>query len=195
MQRFYLVPIETVGSARGPKYFAWRFDPDPPGLASAWSLMDYGFMPSGLIFCPDVIASDHTFLAAQSDVYDFPEVLNVTISDRTAMDAFFEAISIPTDWLTAGSTYLEFLRKMAGMFQFNQRYNGISGGHSIFENGRTLESNWNSLSAQEQSWFLQTSVSFGGPASIPGNPKLRSLTKQAGDLWGETPFLLGGVTF
>ena len=40
--RFYILPIKRVGTTRGPKYFSWRYDPDPPGITCPWSMKDYG---------------------------------------------------------------------------------------------------------------------------------------------------------
>ena len=159
-------------------------------------MMDYGFLPYALLLAIDIAPADDTFLSAQADVYAWPLVLTPAISDRTAINTFFEAINIPTDWLTASNTYLEFLRQMAGLFQFNQRYGTISGANqSLLGNGVTLETRWGQLSAQQQTWFNQTITSFGYIYTVSGNPKLRTLAKQAGDLWGSQPFYLGGIQF
>ena len=81
------------------------------------------------------------------------------------------------------------------MFQFNQRYNGISGGHSIFENA-TLETRLRQMTAEEQAWFLATVESFGfDPALVDLNAKLRLLVRQAGDYWIGQSFYLGGMAF
>lgn len=200
LQKFYIVPVEQVGSARGPEYFVWRFDANPPSIDAIWSMMDYGFMPYGLVYVADITQPDHDALILHADVYSFPDNLDAPITDPN-IDLFFEAISIPSDWLTPSTTYRELLRYTAGMFQFNQAYAGISASatgqiHSIFDNGRTLESNWNSLSATEKAWFNAAIQQMQpGAPSVNGNPKLRSLAKQAGDLWGARPFYLGGFEF
>ncbi len=191
----YTLPIERAGNQRGPKYFRWRYDPDPPGIACTWTMMDYGFIDVALLAAIDIVPTDDTFLRAQSDIYAWSAVLTVAISDRTQIDTFFEAINIPTDWLTPANTYLEFLRQMAGLFQFNQRYAGLSGGASLLGGTATLDTQWNSLTAQQQAWFNQTIASFGYTYSVTGNPRLRTLAKQVGDLWGAQPFYLGGIQF
>jgi len=192
----YILPIERnlAGTQRGPKYFFWRFDPDPPGIQGGWAMMDYGFLDYALLVS-NLSDADHAFLLAQPDVYSFPQDLNAQISDGPVITAFFEAINIPTDWLTPSTTYLEFLRQMAGLFQFNQRYGGISNGQSLLGNGVTLDNNWNNLSQQQKQWFNQTIASFGYIFNVTGNPKLRALAKQAGDLWGAQAFYLGGIQF
>lgn len=197
--RFYLAPIEQVGNYRGPKYFSWRFDPDPPALIDAgWSMMDYGFLPYALILA-DVDAGQHSTLSAQADVYAFPENLDQPVTDP-AIDAFFEAVNIPTDWLTPSTTYRELLRQTAGMMQFNQRYGGIyteryGGNHSIFDTA-TLSTRLRQMSSQEQEIFLATVESFGfDPQLVNVNSQLRLLVRQAGDFWAGMPFYMGGIEF
>jgi hypothetical protein len=87
------------------------------------------------------------------------------------------------------------MRQTAGMMQFNQRYGGISGGHSIFENA-TLSTRLRQMTAEEQAWFYQTVQSFGfDPTQINDNFQLRLLVRQAGDFWAGQDFILGGVPF
>ncbi len=191
----YVLPIERAGNQRGPKYFPWRHDPDPPGINCLWAMMDYGFIDYGLLLAFSILPADEAFLAAQADVYAWPSNLSVAINDRARIDIFFETISVPTDWLTPANTYLQFLRQMAGLFQFNQRYGTLSGGQSILGGGVTLDTQWNSLTSQQQAWFNQTIASFGYTYTVSGNPKLRTLAKQAGDLWGAQPFYIGGYQF
>jgi len=201
MQRFYLVPIETnvVGGTqyRGPKYFGpWRNDPDPPALVqSPWAVMDYGFVPYGLLVAKDINQTDHDALVLNIDVYAFPLDLDGPVNDL-AIDAFFEAINIPTDWLTPATTYRELMRQLAGMFQFNQRYAGISRQNaSVFDNA-DLSTRLREMTAQEQEWFYQTVESFGYSRDLVNdNAQLRQLVKQAGDFWAGQTFYLGGVAF
>lgn len=193
MLKIYIVPVEQVGVYRGPEYFDWRFDANPPSINCRWNAMDYGFLPYMLLVAHDITQTDHDALILKTNVYAFPDNLDTTITDRAKLDTFFEAISIPTDWLTPSSTYREFIRKMAGMFQFNQAYGGLSNGQSLFTGGITLESNWNNLSTQQKTWFNNTvQIILPGAPVVNGNPKLRTLAKQAGDLWGTKPFYLGG---
>jgi len=189
---FFLTPVEQVGIYRGPSYFQWRFGTGT--ITANWSAMDYGFLSTMLILSKDIAPTDKSFLEAQSDVYTFPSDLDTPVTDP-AIDTFFEGLHIPTDWLTPSTTYRELLRQLAGMFAFNQRYGGISGGESVFGQGVTLETRWNSLTAQQQAWFIVTLESFGWASGVPGNQKLRSLVKSAGSIWDGTPFVLGGVEF
>jgi hypothetical protein len=205
MQKFYLLPIETVSTgagtqARGPKYFAWRYDPDPPALVlSRWSMMDYGFVPSCLLLAQDISEADHTALTANVDVFDFPDNLDGSVNDP-GVDTFFEAIDLPTDWLTPSTTWRELLRQVAGMMQFNQRYGGIyaeryGGWHSIFDIA-TLNTRLRQMTAQEQEIFMLTVASFGiNPDLVSTNSQLRLLVKFAANVWQGQAFFLGGVEF
>lgn len=189
----YLIPVLTVGNARVNKYlYDGRFN--PTGLqVGPWSQIDYGFLPTFLTVCPEITPANHATLTGNSDVYSFDaDGLGLPVTDPN-IDTFFEPLGIPTDWLTPSTDYRELLRRINGMFRFNQRYGRISGGGSILD-GRTLDARWNTLSAQEQAWFEQTAAEFGWAGGIPGNPSLRILVKRASDEWGVEPFTLAGVT-
>lgn len=197
----YLLPIEhsSDGLGRGPKYFAWRGDPDPPGLAYVWSMMDYGFVDAALLVAFDVTPVDHAMLIAHADVFAFPANLDNPVA-AGEVNTFFEGINLPTDWLTPSTSYRELLRQVAGMMQFNQRYSGIyneryGGLHSVFDTA-TLQTRLNQMTAQEQEIFLATVASFGfNPGQVPANARLRQLVKQAGDYWVGQIFILGGFEF
>jgi hypothetical protein len=200
VDKFYLVPIEVLyplpddpdRMARGPKYFAWKFN--PAGISSPWNLMDYGFVPFGLLYARGISQADHDALILNSDVYNFPDDLDQPVTDPT-IDVFFENFHIPTDWLTPSTTYRELLRQTAGMFQFNQRYGGLSGGHSIFE-AADLDTRLRDMALGEQAWFLDTVASFGfDPGIVNTNSRLRQLVKMAGDFWAGQPFYMGGIEF
>ena len=203
MNRLYLIPIESYINdgiiLRGPKYFSWRYDPDPPALVDCLhSMMDYGFTDFGLILAKDITQINHDALVLNADVFSFPENLDLQVSQD--IQPFFEAIHLPTDWVTPATTYLELLRQTAGMFQFNQRYGGIAANdtgeiHSIFDTA-ALETRLRKMTIQEQACFLATVDSFGyDSALVSTNAKLRLLVKQAGSYWDTRPFYLGGLKF
>lgn len=194
MTHFYLVPIITYNSIyRVPKYFASRFN--TTGILCQWSAMDYGLHPYILILAKDITVADDAFLALQPDVYSFPLNLDLAITPTDNLKSFFEVIKVPTDWLTAATTYRQFLRMMAALFQFAQRYHGISG-QALLSGSITLESRYNDLTAQQKTWFNQTITSFGyDPTLVSGNKKFRLMLKSIADFWGAQPFILGGVEF
>lgn len=196
MQAIYLVPIITVGNGRGPKYFAGRVNPD--GIRCTWAMMDYGFNPYGLLVARDISDADHAALIKNADVFAFPEKLDAPVDQ--GVQAFFEGIRLPTDWLTPSTTWRELLRQVAGIFQFNQRYGGIAADetgtmHSIFDTA-TLSTRLRQMTKDEQRWFLATAESFGyEPTVIKTNTQLRQLVKTAGNYWAGRTFHLGGLDF
>lgn len=192
-QNFYLVPVEQVGSARGPEYFRWRFDPDPDSITARWGAADYGFLPSMLLLAFDMSQADHDALCANVDVYCFPDNIDAAITDPN-IDTFFEGLNIPTNWLTPSTTYRELLRSSMGMFQYNQRFSAQCGHTLLGEGGYTLDQRWNELTAQDQACFDAVSASFGLP-SVTGNPQLRSLVKRVDAYWQSQTFFLGGFGF
>ena len=196
MQGIYLVPIETIGSARGPMYFSWKYNPG--GIVCNWAMMDYGFMPSALLVAKDITEKDHAALTKYTDVFYFPDKLDGPVDQD--IQEFFEGIRLPMDWLTPSTTWRELLRQVAGMFLFNQRYGGIAAietgsCHSIFDTA-TLSTRLRQMTADEQRWFLATAASFGfDPAVISANSQLRQLVKTAGNYWADQTFYIGGVMF
>lgn len=202
MDRLYLVPVERVtrpdgNYANGPKYFRWKYDPDPPGIVvDRLSNQYFGFHPWTLTMAQGISQADHDFLALQVDVYVYPllDQLDDSIAPTDDIDTFYEAINIPTDWMTPANTYREFLRQTMGMFTFHNRYEFKSGGHSLFEGGG-LDTRLRQLSAEEEEWFYQTAESFGIDRSqINRQNQLRQLLKQASDLFASWDFALGGIT-
>lgn len=192
-ENFMLVPVEVVGSARGPEYFKWRFDPDLDSLTNRWAAADYGFLPTMLLVAFDMSQADHDALCANVDVYCFPDNLDQPISDGN-IDAFFEGLNIPTDWLTPSTSYRELMRSTMGLFQYNQRYSAECGHSLLGEGGYSLDDKWNVLSTADQVCFDAVSASFGLP-SVVGNPTLRSLVKRIDAYWQGQTFQLGGFDF
>jgi hypothetical protein len=173
----------------------------PEGIVTGrTSLMDYGFVPSGLILAKDIPQAEHDALILNSDVFSFPDNLDQPVTNQSGIDDFFEAINLPTDWMTPATTYREFMRQTAGMFQFNQRYGGIAAAetgqlHSIFDNAN-LNTRLRQMTDDEERWFRETATSFGFPGeNINDSSRLRQLVKSAGDFWAGQPFFMGGVEF
>lgn len=201
MDRLYLVPVETVsqpgGIARGPKYFVWKYDPDPPGIVTnRLSNQYYGGHPWTLTMAQGISQTDHDFLELQSDVYVYPPLdqLDVAIPGTDSIDTFYEGLNIPTDWMTASNTYREFLRQTMGMFSFHNKYEAISNGHSLFET-HDLSTRYRDFTTEEQGWFDATLASYGyDPGIINENNTLRQMLKQAGDIFINHPYRLGDIS-
>ena len=140
----------------------------------------------------DITQTDHDALILNTDVFVFPDDLDTAVSDPN-LSTFFEGLMIPTDWLTPATTYREFLRSMAGMFEFSRNYSIVSGGHSVFENA-DLSTRLRQMTDQEQAWFLATVESLGFDSSIVSlNAQLRQLLKMADDVFQGRPFYIGDL--
>lgn len=192
--RFYILPIESNSNARGPKYFAWKFDPDPPGIKCRWSAMDYGLMPVMLLLAHDISVENHTALAANGDVISVPENIDQSISAGAInqVKGALDTLNIPSDWVTTAYTYRQILRMVAGLFQFAQRLHGLFG-ERVLASGVTLESTIASLPAPVVLKLRAAAQSFGWDTSaIVGDWKLRRVLKYLADQWGEQVFYLGG---
>lgn len=199
MNRFYIVPVDwRVVNGRNiakPKYFDTRFTNDPGDITSPSSFMNYGYTPYYLVLAKDISAGDDVMLVSMPDIYAFPLTLDQSIAPQDNLDVFFEAIGIPTSWLTPANTYIEFLRQMAAMFQFSQRYHGICGRDLIDDCGG-LDTSYSNWSLEVQDSFNQTVESFGYDSGIiQPNRDLRQLLKQVGDAWGNKTFTMGGISF
>lgn len=155
--RFCLVPIETSTldagagtSRRGPKYFSYKGDPDPPALLAgvAWEMRDFGLEPTALL-AADVTAGQATTLAAQPDVILVPANLDLTLGANLAtVKASLDAVNLPSDLLASGTTYRQTLRGIMAMLALAQRVYGRAGaGGRLFPSGVTLATPLSALSA------------------------------------------------
>jgi len=195
------VPVETVVIAdtdyNGMKYFAWKYDPDPPGIECPTACIYYGYHPYVLVLALDITQTDHDALLTYPDVFVFPPLdqLDETIAPGDNLDEFFEAIDLPTDWMTSSTTYREFIKRTICIFLFCQRYRGISQGHDLFENV-DLDDKYNDLTIEEQGWFDETVISYGyDPALILPQMKFRQMLKMASDWMDARTVYIGGIAF
>ena len=194
MIRFYVLPVETNASARGPKYFAWRFDPDPPGIACKWGLMDYGLIDACLL-AADITQEQHEQLTANVDVAAPPQNIDQSISEIAIpqVKAVLEELRIPADWVTGAYTYRQILRMIAGLFQFAQRHHGLHN-EPLIDNKSQLELRWNQIPIARRERIQQTADSLGYDYSaVAGTWLVRRILKHLGDQWGARPFYMGGV--
>lgn len=193
--RFYILPIERNGNTRGPKYFAWRYDPDPPGLADAWSILDYGLIDMGVLVS-DITDTDHTFLAAQADVFSFPVDLDVTMTaaERSTLSTYLEAHGVPGDWVSAQDTWRTALRTVSGMFLYMQRLTALAGS-SPLDWGYNLNTQWRNISASHQTEMTDAATSLGYDVSfIRNTTQIRALLKTFSDAWGNQTIYMGMTT-
>jgi len=197
MRRFYMVPVEegTVPNQFGPKYFRWRFDPDPPGIACRWNMMRYGAEFVALLLAHDIDQPDHDRLAASPDVYAFPENLDNPVDDQDVRQ-FLTRIKIPQGWLEFDVTWHDLIRQIAAIIQLNQRYRGVVAHHT--------GSPWSSMaradmrtaaSAQGQAWLSEALTAFNVDVVRMASNDMPSLVRAAKEYWRDRPFLMGGVRF
>lgn len=123
MLRLYILPIERNGNARGPKYFPWKYDPDPiPALADTRpATMDFGGIDMCLV-AVDVTTAQNNALAVQTDVIAVPQNLDNQVNGNlTAVADALETLRIPSGWVQTTDTYRSILRTICGMFLYMQR--------------------------------------------------------------------------
>lgn len=162
--RVYIVPVELndAQSARGPKYFQWRHDPDPPALVQGVqrATTDYGLMDY-LIEVADVTTAQHNALIANSDVIALPANLDSSIGGQlAAVKAALESRHIPGEWLTSGMSYRTVLHAIGVLFMLAQRYHGL---HALrlIETGITLDNTLGDLPVAARQRLNATAQSIG----------------------------------
>jgi hypothetical protein len=162
MVRFYLVPVETnaAGNSRGPKYFPFRGDPNPPALiARDWEARDYGNEPS-MVLAADLNDAEDALLASQPDVTKFADDLDTPIgAGLAAMQAALEALNLPANAITAGTTHRQVLRGVLGIFAIAQCMQGK--GFRVFGGALTLTSTLGDLSVAARQALSSCAVTLG----------------------------------
>jgi hypothetical protein len=194
MIRFYILPIEEISNARGPKYIKWQFNPG--GIQpQRYSMKDYGLINAALIAI-EFDQAQHEQLVAEPDVAAAPENLDNNISEVAIpqVQAVLEALRIPAGWVDSTHTYREILRMVGGLFMFAQRHNGLHG-EDLIDNQAQLNLRWNEIPGDRQDRILVTADNMGYDWSEVENSWLiRRVLKHLADQWGDTPILFGFVT-
>lgn len=191
--RFYLLPIETTGNTRGPKYFKWRFCQDCT-LDVPRSTKDYGLRPTALV-AADVTPEQHTFLAGQPDVTSVPANIdnNISAAALLTVRSALEGLKVPGNWVTTGHTYREVLRAVAGLFQFAQRHHALHG-EMLVESNVNLDLVWSEVPASKRQRVQETADSLGYDTSpVTGAWTLRETLQYLANLWGEASFQFGNL--
>lgn len=135
MIRFYLVPVITAGTTRGPKYFGWRFGPAPL-FTVGWEARDYGTQPS-MLLAADMTNPDDATLVAPGDVTKFADDLDQPLgADLAAMQSALSALNLPGQMLTVNTPHRKVVRGIMGIFAVAQCMKGK--GRDIFAASVTL---------------------------------------------------------
>jgi len=128
------------------------------GSGYKWGAMDYGAEDVAIVLVFNPSTADHNAWKANADLMALPENLNqnMTAGAVTAAQTFLESINIPAGWINTTRTYKQVIKIVAGLFQFAQRWNGISilagdGSQSPFKEGMNLNTKYNQMSAKTKS--------------------------------------------
>lgn len=204
MIRYYILPIEMgidpetllPVNARGPKYFRWKYDPDPPALLDgvAWAMMDYGLINAALLMA-DVTQEQHEALVAEADVASPPQNIDQTISEIAIpqVQNVLEALRIPADWVNTTYTYRQILRMLAGLFLFAQRYHAMHG-EVLIDNQAALGLRWNQIPVARRQRVTATADELGySYGEVQNTWLIRRILFHLAQQWGATPIYIGGV--
>jgi hypothetical protein len=195
--QFFVLPVETVGQARGPQYLPWRFDADPENsiVTNRWSCKDNGLSPT-MICAVDADQAELDTLAAKPDVFgDIPPDLDTTpsVQELSAFETFIEARAIPGQFNPA-TPWREILREVLGQFFAAQKYHRITG-EAPEDSGVQLNTQLRNMPAYVQSAWAQVANEFGYDwTEIKSTDNARTILKWFQAQWGTQPILFGFVT-
>lgn len=99
--KFYLLPVEQAGNARGPRYLRWRFG---QGVAAAWSLKDFGDAPIALV-------------ASEAEI-NRPDALRLddwSSQSREQIRACLRSAGLEPQWVCGADNWREGLHRLAGL--------------------------------------------------------------------------------
>ncbi len=183
MLKLYITPVIgdglTMQTIRRPKYSAASFV-----SSHLWGMIDFGLEPT-CIFVAEVTAPEHTTISGQTDVYSFPDDIDVQLGAQNAntLKNYLETRNIPANWAGNTDTYRSVVHVVGGMFQFMQRLNAFSP-IPLFGSGITMETRFNQLSPTMQTALIAAANSMGyDTTSISGGLTLRLALKQLADSW------------
>jgi hypothetical protein len=177
-------------------YFKWRFG---TGTLVYQGCIHYAFVGGWLVEAA-LTPAEIAFLDAQANTYAFPANMDTAIAPNDELKTLFESFNVPTDWLTAATTYRQFIRKMGGIIEFCKRYMVIAGDngggfHAYLWNSITLDTRYRNFPSNVKTWFDMTVASYGiDPGILKPNSTVRQMLKSAADAI-EVPVTIGGVTY
>src|SRR3989304_5553215 len=190
--RFYIIPIEQVGNYRGPEYFTWRNDANPPSIDCPWNMIDYGLVNRAVI-AADVTTTQHSELVTHGDVLALPVNLDQAMTQAAVntSQTFLENAGVPAGWINTSYTYREVLRIVTSMFLYIQRVTAILE-HQIVLTGGVLNRQMNEISAEIRDAMAQAADEMEDDYSWEtGATTVRQLLKAMGDAWGDKPIYFG----
>lgn len=189
--RYYVVPTVAGGLGFVPKYVGAG---QSPGIAGAWAAFDYGFEPTYLL-AAEVTPSEHTALAANSDVIAIPTPISnlVGAGAVATVRSKLESLRLPGNWVTTAHTYSDVLRFVGQACQILQAFQGLFG-ISPFADGITLDTTFGAMTqAQRDQWIAVAAQLSLDTSGITGGTTLRAALIMLADEM--PPISLLGVTF
>lgn len=193
MIRFYLLPIQrTADNHRGPMYLKWRFN--ETGIDCRWSLIDYGSIDMCVV-ATDITQAQHNSLILESNVYAFPENLDVTmsLSERQSLNNYLESHTIPGDWLSPGDTFRTALRTVTCMMRYVMRVLGILGYPTNPFSGLTLNTQYQNIPNPMHDAMQEAAVGQGYAWDVSPNDQIRKIFKYMSDQWATTSTYFGNI--
>ena len=190
--RIYIIPMELVarpiGTVRQPKYI--------PLLNYTFGAIDYGSEDVAICGVVDISTADHNALALNPDVMALPANLDNTMGAGavTAAKSFLEGLNIPANWINTTRTFRDAIRVIAGLFQFNQRWRGLTQ-TSPFKSGLNLTTQYNQLSDENKTTLKAVFDEFGiDRTSLTATSTLREGLYLFGSQHINKPLILAGVS-
>ena len=175
----YLMPVAS-GPAR--TRIADNFGAIVPASTAE---MRWGPQGVAVVFA-DVSAADDVALVARPDVFKIPATLDNTLGAAgvTTVQTALETRHIPAGWITQGMTYRQVLRTVFRMFQYFQRWRGITKINTaqIGQSGVTLDTQFQNLPAVARQGLLDAATSFDlSTAGLTATATLRTIFKNVAD--------------
>lgn len=194
---YFLVPMIEVQGPLGLTRRA-KYSKDPAVTLSA--AIRLGRTDDAILY----MEATQTYLdsvAAESDATRLATTANLdsvlTAGQANAAKTKFEASFIPGEFINAGDTRREALRKVLGAFLFSQRMEGRFGESwkkRAQANGVTLNTEWRDFPVALQNEFRDIRDEKGWTnqeLGLTGSSTLREIMGAVSDQWGDAPFELG----
>lgn len=182
-----LAPYLNTGMAMQPKHI---------GQSSyAWEMVDYGAEQTAFVAVHDVSAADHAIWVADPEVFALPVDLtqNMTAGAVIAAQTFLEARNIPAQWINTTRTYKQVLKVTIGLFQFIQRWRGITRGSSPFKEGLDLNRSYSSLPSNTKVTLQGCFTTLNIDSSmLTGASTIREILFEFGTQFATRSIIFGG---
>ncbi len=195
--RYYVVPKVGTGAFNDP--FRPKYT-NPNELGVGWNVGPFQSMPYGLenvfLLSVNLDATQHSTLAAQTDVLSVPNPISNTVSAlaRSTVKTKLEAGNIPADWVTTAMSYQQVLSRVIRLVLFMQRFSNIFG--LVFDAGATLDTRINQLTVNARQALNQAAQSMGADtSSIQGTTLIRAALVIVADQLFTSGIPFGDITF